>query len=67
MKYNVYTDSVDNPLKKPGCRERRNGGGWVGGCTQTALVIASIEKPEARVGRPEYDGAGLGLGVMSRS
>lgn len=42
-------------------------GGGVEGCTQTALVIASIEKPEAGVGRPEYDGTGLGLGVKSCS
>lgn len=57
----MYTDSVDNTLEKPGCGERRNGRGGVEGCTQTALVIASIEKPEAGVGRPEYDGTGLGL------
>lgn len=65
----MYTDSANNTLEKPGCRERRNGGGGGGveGCTQTALVIASIEKPEAGVGRPEYDGTGLGLGVKSCS
>lgn len=43
------------------------GVGSVEGCTQTALVIASIEKPEAGVGRPECDGTGLGLGVKSCS
>lgn len=52
----VYTDSVDNPWEKPGCKEKKGMGGGLGGlggCSQTVLVIAYIEEPEAGVGRPE--------------
>lgn len=58
----VYTDSVDNPWGKPGCKEkggmRRGWGGGGGGegapkLSQTVLVIAYVEESEAGVGRPE--------------
>lgn len=60
-------DSVDNPLEKPSCKEKKEIGVGVGGGARTVLVIVSIEEPEAGIGRPEYDGAGLGLGGKSHS